>query len=83
MFIKRGVDKKMWNIRNGILLSQNEIMPCTATWMGLEIVIPSEIKRTQILYDIAYMWNFLKMCINELIYKTYLGSQIQKTELWL
>ena len=41
----------------------NEIMPLSATWMDLEIIILSEVKsdrERQILYDIAYMWNLKK-----------------------
>ena len=33
-------------------------------------------------YDIAYMWN-LKKGTNKLIYKTEIGLQMQKTNLWL
>ena len=41
---------------------KNEIMLFTATCMNLEIVILSEVRQRQILYDIAYMQNgFLKM----------------------
>ena len=41
----------MVHIYNGILLSRkkkNEIMPFTATWMNLELVILSEVSQTQI-----------------------------------
>ena len=33
-------------------------------------------RERQILYDIAYMWNFLKININELIYKTEIDPQM-------
>ena len=35
-------------LRHGILLSykKNEIMPFIATWMDLEIIIPSEVSHT-------------------------------------
>ena len=58
------------HIYNEILFShkKNEIMPFTATWMDLEIIILIERER-QIPYDITYMWN-LKYDTNELIYKT-------------
>ena len=59
-------------------IKKNEIMPCAATWMGLEIIILSEVKSDrgrQIPYDITYMWN-LKCDTNELIYKTETDSQI-------
>ena len=61
-------------------------MPFAATWMDLEIVILSEVKsdtEIQISYDIAYMWNLKKKGTNELIYKTEVELQMQKTNLWL
>ena len=33
-------------IYNGILL-KNEIMPIAATWMALEIILPSEVSQTE------------------------------------
>ena len=51
-------------------IKENEIMPFTATWMQLEILILREgRKRRQITCDITYMRN-LKCDINEPIYKT-------------
>ena len=46
------------HIYNEILFShkKNEIMPFTATWMDLEIIILIE-REKQIPYDITYMWN--------------------------
>ena len=40
------------HICNGILLShqKNEIMPFSATWMDLEIIILSEVSERQTLY---------------------------------
>ena len=49
-------------------------MPFAATWMGLEIIILSEVRERQISYDIAYIWN-LKNVTNELICKTETDSQ--------
>ena len=72
-------------ICNGILLShkKNKIMPFTATWMDLEIIILSEVSQTERqIYDITYMWN-LKYHTNEFIYKTEIGLQTSKTNLWL
>ena len=38
---------------------KNAIMPFAATWMGLEIIILSEVSQRQI-YDMTYMWNLNK-----------------------
>ena len=66
-------------------LKKNETMPFAATWMDLEIIIPSEVKSErdrQIPYDITYMWN-LKYNTNEHIYETEIDSQIKRTDLRL
>ena len=40
-------------------IKKNEIMLSAATWMDLEIAIPSKVNQTQkaIAYDITSMWN--------------------------
>ena len=38
-------------------VKKNEIIPFTATWMDLEIIIQSEVGERQKLYDITYMWD--------------------------
>ena len=45
---------------------KNEIMPSTATWIDLEIIILSKVREGQIY--ITNMWN-LKYDTNELIYR--------------
>ena len=52
-------------------IKRNKIPPFAATWMGLEIVILSEVSQTQKdKYDTPYMWNlFFFKGTNELIYK--------------
>ena len=49
MFIKRGTDKEdVVHIYNVILaVKKNEIMALAATWMDLEILILSEVSRTE------------------------------------
>ena len=61
-----------------LAIEKNEIMPFAAPWMGLEIIILSEVNQRQILYDITYMWN-LKYDTNE----TEMDSKTQRTDLWL
>ena len=57
--------KKMWYIYTMEYCSaikKNKIMPFTATWMDLEIIILSEVRQRerQISCDISYMWNLKK-----------------------
>ena len=61
----------MVHTNNRILLShkKDEIMPSTAIWMDLEIIILSELRERQTPYGITYMWN-LKYYTNKPVYKT-------------
>ena len=56
---------------------RNEIMPFSATCMGLESVILSELSQREgeILYDITYMWNLKRNYINKLSFKIKRDSQ--------
>ena len=63
-------------------MKKKEIMPFAATWMDLEIFLLSEVRRIEKSHDITYMWN-LKNGTNGLIYKTEIGSQMEKTNLQL
>ena len=56
-------------------IRENEIISFAATQMDLEIIILSEVRQRQISYDITYMQNH----INDLIYRTKMDSQTQKT----
>ena len=57
-------------------------MPFVAMLMKLKIIIPNEDRQKQMSYDITYRQN-LKYDTNELIYKTEINSQAQKSNLWL
>ena len=62
------------HVYNGMLLShkKNEIMPFTATWMQLEILILNEVSQKE---DKYHMISDLKYGTNELMYKTETDSQ--------
>ena len=67
--------KKMWYISTMdyyAAIIKNEVMPFAATWMGLEIVILSEVsqKEEEIFYNVPYMWNLKSNDTNELLYTT-------------
>ena len=58
------------------------IMPFAATWMQLDIIILSEVrKRKKIPYDLPYMWNLYDT--KELLHETETDSQTGRTHLWL
>ena len=60
------------------------MMPFTATWMDLEVLILNKIsqRQRQKPYDITHMWN-LKYYQNEHIYEIKKDLQTQRTALWL
>ena len=55
-------------------IKNNEIMPSSAIWVDLEIIILREVKERQI-YNIVYMCNVKNNDTNELIYKRETDSQ--------
>ena len=58
MSIDRGMDKEaVVYLYNGIssAIKKNEIVPLAATWMDLEIVIPSEETQRNIVWYGSYM----------------------------
>ena len=64
------------HIHRGILvIKKSEILPCAATWMGLEIITLSEV--SQMKKSIAYMWNLFKMIDVNLFTKAETDSQTQ------
>ena len=66
-------------------IKKNEILPFAATWMGLEIIILSEVSETEKdkYHMILLIYGLFKNDANELIYRREIDSQIQKTNLWL
>ena len=59
-------------------------MPFTATWMDLEMIVPSEVSQTEKdKYVISFICGILKNDAKELIYETETDSQSLKTNLWL
>ena len=59
-------------------------MPFSATWMDLEIIILNEVNQTEKdKYMISLICGIFKNDRNQLIYKTEIESQTQKTNLWL
>ena len=59
-------------------IKKKEITPFAATWMQLEMIILSEVRKRQIPYDMTYMWN-LKYGTKEPIYKTEPDSHREQT----
>ena len=58
-------------------IKKKEIMPFAATWMDLEIIIPSEASRTEKdkYHMILLIYGIQNNDTNELIYKTEIDSQ--------
>ena len=72
-------------IYNEILLrhKKNEVMPFTATWMDLEIIIVSEVsqKEKEKYHMTLLLCGILKNYTNKLIYETETDSQTKKTNM--
>ena len=50
--------KKMLHIYNGVLLTnKNKVMLFATTWMDLEIIILSEVRKRNKYHMISHMWN--------------------------
>ena len=60
-------------------------MPFAAIWMDLEIVTLCEVSQTEKdkYHTILFICEILKNGTIELIYKTEIESQMEKTNLWL
>ena len=63
-------------------IMNNEVIPFAATWMNLEIIILSEVRKKNTNIILYYMQN-LKYDTDEFIYKIETDSPTQKTDLWL
>ena len=71
MSIQRGMDKEgvvLYTMECYSTLKKNDIISFAATWMDLEIVIPSEVNQRQI-FEITNMWNLKTMIQNFYSYK--------------
>ena len=66
-------------------IKKDEITPFETTWMDLEIIILSEVSQTEKdkYHMVSLISGIFKNDTNELIYKTEIGSQTKKTNLWL
>ena len=68
-------------IHSGVLLGHKRgIMQFAATWMQLDIIAPTEVRKTNA-HGITYMWN-LKYDANELIHETETESWTWRTDQW-
>ena len=81
MSIDRGINKCgtciQWNITQSL---KSERTPLAATWMGLDIVVLSEVSQREgeMAHDIPYMWSLKRNNANDLIYETETDSQTRE-----
>ena len=77
--------KKRWSVYTMEYYSavkKNEILPFTAMWMDLEMIILSQSDRKgQIPHDTTHMWNLIKNDVGELVPQTETDSKIWKPNL--
>ena len=59
-------------------IKKDEIMPCVVTWMGLAMVMLSDVSQTEghTSHDAVYIW-ILKKGADELIYRAEEDSQME------
>ena len=82
MSIDRGMDKDVVHVYNGTLFShwKEWIMPFVATWVDLEMLIPSEIRQGKR----NIIWYLLHVESKKKWYKwTYAQTRNRFTDLWL
>ena len=78
--------REMWSIYTMEYypaIKMNEIMPFTATWMDLEILIPSEVSQTKKNLCYHLFVEHIKNGTNELLCRTETDSQTERVNLWL
>ena len=64
-------------------MKMNEIRLFAVTWIYLKIIILNEVRKMDKYHMLFFYMKSKKKDTNELIYKTEIDSQTQKTNLWL
>ena len=57
---RNGERSSIYTMKYYSAIKKNGIMPFTATWMDIEIIILSEVYQRQISYNNTHMWNLKK-----------------------
>ena len=83
MLINEEWIKKTWYIYTMEyyqVIKKNEIVPFTAKWRDLDIVILSKVNQRQVSHDITSKWNLI-YDTSKLVYNTEIDPQKQKANL--
>ena len=55
--MKKEKDTYIYIKEDHLAIKKNAIIPFAAMWMDLEIIRLSQVRETQMSYDITFMWN--------------------------